>query len=157
MTIRRYFKMCEEFKVCCASGDVGELYIERKDDNYTMYEIFVRGKGRLAKIFDSDYIIGEGNGYNFHDMKKYLDHDIICEALEPFLIFGFNSLERNQDWDGKLITESFDGDDRSWLICFNGNPVVNGKQLNSLDYAKLENKRYDVNIKDGLIGVFTKL
>ena len=83
MTIRRYFKMCEEFKVCCASGDVGELYIERKDDNYTMYEIFVRGKGRLAKIFDSDYIIGEGNGYNFHDMKKYLDHDIICEALEP--------------------------------------------------------------------------
>ena len=76
---------------------------------------------------------------------------------EKFLIFGFNSLERNQDWDGKLITESFDGDDRSWLICFNGNPVVNGKELNSLDYAKLENKRYDVNIKDGLIGVFTKL
>ena len=92
MTIRRYFKMCEEFKVCCASGDVGELYIERKDDNYTMYEIFVRGKGRLAKIFDSDYIIGEGNGYNFHDMKKYLDHDIICEALEPFLIFGFKEI-----------------------------------------------------------------
>ena len=44
----------------------------------------------------------------------------------------------------------------SWLICFEGNPVVNGKILHKLDYAKLEQKLYNIELNDGLIGVFTK-
>ena len=64
--------------------------------------------------------------------------------------------KKNIDWDGRLVTESFTGDDKSWLICFDGNPVVNGKVLHKLDYAKLEQKLYNVEVNDGLIGVFTK-
>ena len=39
---------------------------------------------------------------------------------------------------------------------FDGRPVINGVELARMDYAKLENKHYDVDIKDGLVGV-TKL
>jgi len=70
---------------------------------------------------------------------------------------GFNALSPNQDWDGELIKESFDGDDRSWLICFKGNPIINGKELKIMDYAKLENKFYDVNLNNAIVGVFKKL
>jgi len=43
------------------------------------------------------------------------------------------------------------------LVCFDGRPVINGVELARMDYAKLENKHYNVDIKDGLVGVFTKL
>ena len=89
---------------------------------------------------------------------------IFIELLEtkaplprPEATYGFNTLNKNQDWDGKLINESFEGDDKSWLVCFDGRPVINGLELARMDYAKLENKHYDVDIKDGLVGVFTKL
>ena len=80
----------------------------------------------------------------------------IFESYEPFLIYGFNTLSKNQDWDGKLINESFEGNDKSWLVCFDGRPVINGIELARMDYAKLENKHYNVDIKDGLVGVFKK-
>ena len=45
----------------------------------------------------------------------------------------------------------------SWLVCFDGSPIINGKVLHRLDYAKLEKKSYNVEINDGLIGVFTRV
>ena len=42
------------------------------------------------------------------------------------------------------------------MICFDGRPVINGIELARMDYAKLENKHYNVDIKDGLVGVFKK-
>ena len=90
-------------------------------------------------------------------MKHYMGQTTIFESYEPFHIYGFNTLNKNQDWDGKLIRKSFDGDDKSWLVCFDGRPVINGVELARMDYAKLENKYYDVDIKNGLVGVFTKI
>ena len=79
------------------------------------------------------------------------------ESYEPVQVYGFNTLDLQQDWNGKLVEESFDGDDKSWLICFKGNPVINGKEMRVMDYAKLENKYYDVNLNNAIVGVFTKL
>ena len=72
-------------------------------------------------------------------------------------MFGFNAHEPNQDWDGKLVKQSFDGDNKSWLICFSGKPVINGITMNPLDYAKLDNKNYQVNLNDAIVGIFTRL
>ena len=55
------------------------------------------------------------------------------------------------------MREGFTGDDRSWLICFDGRPVINGVEVQRMDYAKLENKWYDVEINDAIVGVFTRL
>ena len=56
-----------------------------------------------------------------------------------------------------MVKDNFTGNDKSWLVCFDGYPVVNGQDLKRWDYAKLDNKEYEVNINDGVIGVFTKL
>jgi len=117
----------------------------------------VKGSGRISSIFNSEFEVGDANGINFSSMKHYMGQTTIFESYEPFHIYGFNTLSKNQDWDGKLINESFEGDDKSWLVCFDGRPVINDIELARMDYAKLENKHYNVEIKDGLVGVFTKL
>ena len=66
---------------------------------------------------------------NFVDLKKYIGHHTIFESSKPFFIYGFNTLDLNQDWDGKVISDSFDGDDKSYLVCFKGNPIINGVKL----------------------------
>ena len=89
--------------------------------------------------------------------KEYLYKQRIYYGSEDFHIVGFNPLKPEHDWDGRLVTESFTGDDMSWLICFDGNPVVNGKKLSRWDYAKLETKEYDIQLNGGCLGLFTRL
>ena len=157
MSVKSYLKRCEEFSICSQVGDcAGLIFVEEAVDRSTMYQIIVKGSGKVSTIFNSDYIIGDSHKNNFIDMKKYLGQSTIFESHEPFLIYGFNKLSKNQDWNGKLISESFEGDDKSWLVCFDGRPVINGVELARMDYAKLENKHYNVDIKDGLVGVFKK-
>ena len=54
------------------------------------------------------------------------------------------------------MTHSFKGDDKSWLICFDGEPIVNGVTMKTMDYAKLSYKNYEVVLNDSLLGIFTK-
>ena len=158
MSVKSYLKKCEEFSICSQVGDsAGLVYVEPAVDRMTMYQIAVKGSGRLSSIFNSEFEVGDANGINFSSMKHYMGQTTILESYEPDHIYGFNTLNKNQDWDGKLINESFDGDDKSWLVCFDGRPVINDVELARMDYAKLENKHYNVDIKDGLVGVFTKL
>ena len=156
MNFKRSFKMCEEFYICCTQGGEGVVHVEKHEDNKTLYAIQAKGSGRCATIFSSDYIEGDEKQNNFGCMKQFIGKHVIFESFEPFKQYGFNTLNYDQDWDGKLVKESFDGDDRSWLICFKGNPIINGKELKVMDYAKLENKHYDVTLNDALVGVFTK-
>ena len=156
MNFKRSFKMCEEFYICCTQGGEGIVHVEKHEDNKTLYAIQAKGSGRCATIFSSDYIEGDEKQNNFGCMKQFIGKHVIFESYEPFIQYGFNTLSYDHDWDGKLVKESFDGDDRSWLICFKGNPIINGKELRVMDYAKLENKHYDVTLNDALVGVFTK-
>ena len=153
----RYNKKCEEFSICCEVGQAGVIVLEKSTERYTSYQIVVKGSGKMAKVFDSDYIVGDSHKNNFIDMRKYLGYHTIFEATEPFMIYGFNTLNPQQDWDGKLISNSFDGNDKSYLVCFKGNPIINGVKLKPRDYAKLENKHYNVTSNNSMIGVFTKV
>ena len=154
MTIKRFFKKCEEFTICSEIGDAGDYLFEESLDSMTMYHVLIKGRGRLGAPYEAEYL--EEGPYVLIDAKKYLGKQRIYYGVEDFQIIGFNPLSKNHDWDGRLVTESFDGDSKSWLICFDGNPIVNGKELNRWNYAQLEDKHYDVIINDGCIGVFTK-
>ena len=156
-TYNRYIKKCEEFLICSERGEANVIGVEDAKERYTMYHIVVKGSGRVAKAFDNDYMVGDVNGVYFADVKKFLGHHTVFESFEPVHMYGFNTLDLKQDWDGKLVEGSFEGNDKSWLICFKGNPIINGKELKVMDYAKLENKYYDVNLNDAIVGVFTKL
>ena len=153
----RYFRKCEEFSICSELGDANVIGIEEAKDRYTMYHVVVKGSGRVAKIFDNDYMVGDINGVYFSDVKKFIGHHTIFESFEPVHMYGFNTLDLEQDWDGKLVEGSFEGDDKSWLVCFKGNPIINGTEVKVMDYAKLENKHYDVQLNDAIVGIFTKL
>ena len=83
--------------------------------------------------------------------------DLIFQSYTPFHLYGFNTLDKNQDWDGRLVKKSFRGDDKSWLICFKGEPIVNGVTMKTMDYAKLIEKDYDVILNEGMLGIFTKI
>ena len=48
------------------------------------------------------------------------------------------------------------GNVKSYLICFDGKPVVNGKKMEKWDYASLVNKIYEVELNDGILALFTK-
>ena len=65
----RYFKKCEEFALCAEVGDANVIGIEDAKERYTLYQIVVKGSGRMGKIFENDYIVGDANGVYFADLK----------------------------------------------------------------------------------------
>ena len=81
--------------------------------------------------------VGNADGNKFVDVKSYLFEQRVYLSSTPYKLYGFNSHDTSQDWNGNLVTESFTGDDNSWLICFSGNPTINGVEMEELDYAKL--------------------
>ena len=107
MNFKRSFKKCAEFRICCAWGDKGIVYVEEHEKNKTLYSIQAKGSGRCAAVFSSDYIEGDEKQNNFGCMKQFIGKHIIFESYEPFKQYGFNTLSYDQDWDGKLVKESF--------------------------------------------------
>ena len=155
MTVKRFFKRCEEFSICSEVADSGDYFVDGYPDNTTIYHICIKGSVRLAKPFDGKVDIITNS--ELVDTRKYLYEQRIYQALGDLYMFGFNPLNPDQDWDAKLIKKSFRGNDNSWLICFKGNPVINGVKINSMDYAKLKDKDYDIKLNNSIVGVFTKL
>ena len=134
----RYHKKCDDFSICCEVGEAGVIFLEDSTFRKTLYQIVLRGDGRVGKIFDNNFTKLDAKQHNFVNLKHFKGHHTIFESYSPFFIYGFNTLDLSQDWDGKLISDSFEGDDNSHLVCFKGNPVINGKKLKPRDYAKLE-------------------
>tara|TARA_Y100000022_G_scaffold113234_1_gene97782 strand:+ start:7 stop:480 length:474 start_codon:yes stop_codon:yes gene_type:complete len=157
MKYTRFFKKCEDFSICSELGDSDCIVAEHTNERRTLYQIVVYGSGKVARPFESEFKVLDSSDNNFVNLKEYLHDHTIFHSTEPFHMYGFNTSEKYVDWDGRLVTESFTGDDKSWLICFNGSPVVNGKVLHKLDYAKLSEKDYNVVLNDGILGMFTKL
>ena len=91
-------------------GDKGVVYVEKHENNKTLYSIQAKGS-RCATIFSSDYIEGDEKKNNFGCMKQFIGKHIIFESYEPFIQYGFNTLSYDQDWDGELVKESFDGNE----------------------------------------------
>lgn len=157
MTMKRYFKKCEEFAICSEIGQSNFLFPEPSNERRTLYQIVVEGSGRIGKIFENEYTKLDQTTDNFVNLKKYLGSDTLFQSYTSFHIYGFNTFNVNDDWDGKLITTSFTGTDKSWLICFKGNPLVNGVTMNHLEYVKLSDKDYNVTLNDSILCMFTKI
>ena len=155
MTYKRFFKQCEEFSICGVIGDRAEAGIEGAE-NTSLYHIIIKGKGILCRPLETDYIEADADENNFVDEKAFMGDYRLYISEKPFHMYGFNPLKVGQDWDGKLVKESFFGDSKSYLICFNGSPVVNGIEMQRMDYALLQPKEYKVEINDGVLGMFTK-
>ena len=102
MTYKRFFKQCEEFSICGVIGDRAEAGIEGAE-NTTLYHIAIKGKGKLCRPFETDYIEMDADGNNFIDEKAFMGGYRLYISEKPFHLFGFNPLKVGQDWDGKLV------------------------------------------------------
>ena len=155
----KYFKKCEEFYICGSKDKKRELFAESKEKSLTLFQIIVRGKGRLITTFDSISI--DGNKGDIVNCKSMMGKDRVLvsdkDSEDFYEVYGFNPLDPSEDWDAKKITSSFRGDNNSWIICFDGSATINGKIVKKFDYAKLEDKDYEVEVADALLGVFTKI
>ena len=69
MTIRRFFKKCDEFSICAATADEGDCYV---DENSTIFQIVVKGTGRLGLPFTDECIPLNSKDILF-DIKKYIN------------------------------------------------------------------------------------
>ena len=90
MNFKRSFKKCEEFRICCAWGDKGIVYVEEHEKNKTLYSIQAKGSGRCAAVFSSDYIEGDEKNANFGCMKPYFGKHIIFKLTS--IKFSINQL-----------------------------------------------------------------
>lgn len=152
---KRYLKKCEEFLICSEVGDGDVIVSEHSSYRNTLYQICLYGGGKVGKCFDNEYIEFK-RGIN--DVKKFRQQHTNFYSYKPFHIYGFNALSPREDWDAVEINGSFTCIQRGWLICFDGNPIINEKELQRMDYALLEEgKECIIDIKDGLLGLFTQL
>ena len=82
----------------------------------------------------------------------------MMEMFEDFYWIGFNTLDKDQDWNGKLIKDDvLVVEKESWIICFDGHPIVNNKELSRFDYAQVyPDREYEIDISEGVLCLFTK-
>ena len=155
--MKRFIKKCEEFILCGGSGDANEIFTDGFPDNKAIYHIIVNGCVKMGRPFETEYVSLDADSNNFVDVREYLYSQRVYTSSRPYLIYGFNPINTQEFWEAKLIKKSFEGDDKSWLICFEGKPVINGVSVKPMDYAKLESKHYNVCLNNAVVGVFTKL
>ena len=152
---KRSIKRCEEFLICSEVGGGDVIVAEHSFFRDTLYQICLYGGGKVGKCFDSDHIEFK-RGIN--DVRKFRQQHTNFYSYEPFHIYGFNALNKSDDWVAEEVKGSFSCTQRGWLICFDGNPIVNENELQRMDYALLEErKECIIDIKDGLLGFFTRL
>ena len=157
MMIKKFIRKCEEFILCGGYGDADGIFTDGFPDNKAIYHIIVKGSVKMGRPFESEFVSLDADSNNFADVRDYLYSQRVYTSSSPYLMYGFNPINVREFWEAKLVKESFEGDDKSWLICFTGEPVINGVSVKPMDYAKLDNKSYDIILNNAVVGVFTKL
>ena len=156
MNNTRHIKKFEEFSICCNISDGDNIISEHKNLGFLLYHIGVRGTGRVGIPFSSNYKELDTERNKLVCMKDWIYEHKIYTTNEHSELYGFNTNDANQDWDAKLITESFIGDDKSLLICFDGACSINNTSIEKMDYIELDNKEYNLDLNGGFLVMFTK-
>ena len=100
-----------------------------------------------SKIFGSGILI---------DVKEFYNHNVVYEFLEDTDVWGFNPTNED-DWDGKIVNQTFKSSGTSILVCLDGSPIVNNIRLSKYDYDELTHgKTYNIISNSGVLALFTK-
>tara|TARA_B100000287_G_scaffold305387_1_gene288627 strand:- start:574 stop:1074 length:501 start_codon:yes stop_codon:yes gene_type:complete len=163
-TCRRFHRIGNDFTLCVNIGKKDYVLAENPIDSNTIFYYGIKGIGKLGTMFSEDYVlVKEGE---FVDVRSYLHKFRIFHSQEDFHLVGFNTLEKGQNWEGRLIKSDEEVLDLhvirelhkiSFLVCFDGKPIVNDKTMKRYEYARLDvSKEYKVNLNGGALGLFYK-
>jgi hypothetical protein len=162
---KRILKKYDDFILCVNIGDAGYIGTEHPNLIYTLYLYGIKGKGKTGNI-DGDRIHWEtldSEESKLIDVSSYINHYGVMIAETDFYYIGFNTLDKNIKWDGKLIKETDSpvivNDANSYFVCLDGKAIINGKEFKRFDYASVDaGKEYTVDLTEtGVLGLFTKL
>ena len=162
--MRRATRHCEDFCLCIMVGKKGEVVAENPDDRFTLYQYNIYGGGKAGVMFEEGYI--ESQVGVLMDLRQHVRKKVIFEATEDFFTIGFNTFDKDQNWEGRLVKENETTLDlnyirelekETFLICFDGKPIVNNKKMKRYDYARIDLSRdYDIILNNGVLGLFYK-
>ena len=155
---------CEHFSLCVNVGKKGHVIAEDPRERFTIYQYNIYGGGKAGVMFEEGYI--ESQVGVLMDLRPHIHKKVIFEATEDFFTIGFNTLDKNQNWEGRLVNKNETKLDlnyirelekETFLICFDGKPLVNNKQMKRYDYAAINlSKDYDIKLNNGVLGLFFK-
>ena len=161
---RRAVRHCEHFSLCVNVGKKGHVIAEDPRERFTIYQYNIYGGGKAGVMFEEGYI--ESQVGVLMDLRPHIHKKVIFEATEDFFTIGFNTLDKNQNWEGRLVNKNETKLDlnyirelekETFLICFDGKPLVNNKQMKRYDYAAINlSKDYDIKLNNGVLGLFFK-
>ena len=72
----------------------------------------------MGRPFEPNYISLDADSNNFVDVKDYLYSQRVYTSSSSYHMFGFNTIDPKQMWDGKIVKDSFDGDDKKLVDLF---------------------------------------
>ena len=140
---------------CGAKGDKGSVNFDYAHDRKTIYQYATKGLVKISKLFSSESkIFGSGI---LIDVKEFYNHNVVYEFLEDTDVWGFNPINED-DWDGKIVNQTFISSGTSILVCLDGSPIVNNITLSRYDYDELTSgKIYNIISDNGVLALFTKI
>ena len=157
MKFNRSIKKCESWVACAYSADKGTIGYEHHLERKVLYQYVYYGSAKIGKPFMSGYRLIDQKG-ELVDVKEFYMRDIIYDFVEDTSMWGFNTLNDDDDWNGKLINNTFTAKGQSVLVCLDGSPVVNNITLSRYDYDELtEGKIYNIISDSGILALFTKI
>jgi hypothetical protein len=162
---KRILKKYDDFILCVNIGDAGCIETEHPNLNHTLYLYGVKGKVKFG-VIEGDKInwkIIDSSQEQLLNVSEHLNSYGFGLSETDFYYIGFNTLDKNVKWDGRLIspeekTIKIDKPN-SYFVCLNGNVVINDKEFKRFDYASADiDKEYEISIKESsALGLFTKL
>lgn len=163
-TCRRFYREGEHFSLCVNIGEKDYVLAEHPVNTNTIFYYVIKGSGKLGKMFSEESLTVKAG--DFVDVRDTLHDYRTFHSMEDFHLVGFNTLDKNQNWEGRLI-ESHESkldlklvrDLRrpTFLVCLNGKPIVNSKIMKRYEFAQLDIFReYSVELGEGVLGLFYK-
>ena len=160
---KRFFRHCEEFSLCVNIGEKGYVIAEHPNERFTIFYYGIYGSGKFGRMFESEYITLDAKSKELVDVQDYVNSEVVFQSSEDFYLIGFNTPDKNIKWSARLvdnseieITENYK---KSFLICLDGNVIVNGKKFKRYDYAPIcYEKKYNIQLEENSVSaIFSQL
>jgi hypothetical protein len=160
---KRFLKKYDDFIICVNIGDAGYVGAEDPSRIYTLYLYAIKGKGKVGELFNPNYTNLDESEGKLIDVSEYLNKPGVMQAETDFYYIGFNTLDKNVKWDGRLITNDESplivDKPNSYFVCLNGEVTINEKEFKRFDYASvIVGNEYNIDVgENSALGLFSKL
>ena len=141
MNYTRSIKKCDSWVACAYMADKETIGFEHHPDRKVLYQYVYYGSAKIGTPFSSKYRLINQKGH-LVNVKEFYMRDIIYDFVEDTSMWGFNTLNDDDDWDGRLINEVLVSEGVAVQMAV----APNHKHINTLHKAEVEASRYGLGL-----------